>query len=424
MWRDSLRSVRRLLTLPTGTDERNISFLYFEIVFAAVLSAAASFNGAYILRLGGSNALIALMSSIPSLLAIFLYIPSARFLEGRQRLKPWMVASLFVSRLGYLMVAALPLLLGRMLPELTVAILVSMTIPSVFFSTAWSPLLSDVVPIGVRANVLAWRSILTGATVAPMIFLAGRWLDTGAFPSNYQWLYLVGFLSGAYGVFLISRIQMPEHKPAERKRDQPKESLLTSLTAGVRRNSSFARIMANTFVFSLGAWMVGPLYIILFVRQLGASDGWVGLNGTLANVGVIVGYWFWRRITRRVGESRTLLIALPLSTIYPFLVALYPNLTFILLAGFLFNFIAPGVDLSHAVIFLGLLPPGKKHSSTALYSTVMNIGAFVAPLIGVALSEVIGILPVLVLGGLIRMVGVVLFYTNPVQPVEAEASPG
>ncbi|MHB1295449.1 MAG: MFS transporter [Anaerolineae bacterium] len=423
MWREGLGGLRRLLTLPTDKDERNVFYLYVEIVAAGVLSATASFNGAYVLRLGGSNALVGLMSSIPSLLAMFLYIPSGRFLEGRTHLKPWMISSLFIARFGYLLIAMLPLMLSGLLPEVTTAIFIAMTIPATLFNTAWSPLLSDVVPIKKRANVLAWRSILSSATVAPMIFLAGRWLDTRVFPGNYEWMYLAGFLAGAYGVFLISRIRMPEHEPVVKQAGQPKESLFHSLVSSMRGDGRLKRITVNTLVFNLGAWMVGPLYTILFVRQLGASDGWVGLNGTLANLGVIAGYWVWRRIVRKLGESRTLLVALPLSTIYPFLVAAYPNLTFILFAGFLFNFIAPGVDLSHGVIFLGLLPPGKKVSSTATYSTIMNVGAFVTPLVGVALSDAIGILPVLLMGGVIRLIGVLLFYTNPVRPAEPEAEP-
>ncbi|NLG51824.1 MAG: MFS transporter, partial [Chloroflexi bacterium] len=151
-----------------------------------------------------------------------------------------------------------------------------------------------------------------------------------------------------------------------------------------------------------------------FVRHLNATDGWVGLNGTMANVGVIVGYWAWRRIIRKTGENKAMLIALPLACAYPFMVALVPNLTFILLAGFLINVINPGVNLSHSMIFLDLLPEGKKMTSTAVYSTVMNVGAFIAPMIGVAISEAIGITQTLIVGGVMSLVGASLFYLFPV----------
>ena len=416
-----LRALLHAIFVPPRTqDERNIYFLYVEIVFASILSVAGSFNAAFILRAGGSNTLIGLLSSIPALVATCLYIPSARVLERQSQQMPWIVGSLFLSRLGYLLLALLPLFLNHHhLAEVTVGILIAMTIPSVVFSTAWSPMLSEVIPARFRATVLSWRSILSSCTIAPLIYLAGRWLDYGMFPANYQWLYLVGFLAGAYSVYLVSRIRM---KPAPAQEtlngedpQPPKERWSEALKSVFRGHAGFTRIVMNTLLFNLGAWMVGPLYIIFFVRQLGATDGWLGLRGAITYIGVILGYALWRRIVRRIGEARSLLIALPIVSAYAIMIALVPHLTFILFADFLVNTIGPGVDLSHSVMFLELLPEGKKHSSTAVYSAVMNLGAFVCPLIGVALADRLGIVPTLLIGGALRCIGASLFYLFPVK---------
>jgi MFS family permease len=410
---------RRVLVPPRTMVERNTYFLYAEVIFASILGAAGSFNAAYILRMGGSNALIGLLSSIPSLVAMFSYIPAARILERQTHLMPWIVRSLLASRAGYVLILTLPLFLHRYVPELTVAILVAMTLPAVLYSTGWSPMLSEVIPPRSRANVLAWRSILASAAVAPLIYGAGLWLEHGPlaqrFPANYQWLYAIGFLGGACSVYLVSRMRMePKAPPASAQGARAREGWLATLRSALTDNPGFKRIVVNTLLLNLGAWLVGPLYIIFFVRKLGATDGWIGLNGTLANIGVIVGYWIWRRIIHRTGEAKALLIALPLSGIYPFMVALWPNLSFILFAGFLINVTAPGVNLSHGVIYLGLLPEGKKHASTAIYSTVMNIGAFISPLIGVALADRIGIPTMLLIGGGMQLAGAALFYVFPV----------
>ncbi|MCD6520404.1 MAG: MFS transporter [Anaerolineae bacterium] len=416
MWRNPLDSLRIKLKVLEGEAERNAFYLYAEVAFASVLSAAASFNSAYILRAGGSNTLVGLLSSLPSLLAVFLFIPAARVLEKKKNYLPWVLGSLSLARCGYLAILILPFFLSKHIPEATVGVLVAMTIPSVFFSTGWSPLLSDVIPPRSRATVLAWRSILSSATAAPLVYLFGRWLDGGTFPSNYQRMYAVGLLGGAISVILISRIHIPETEKEPAPQTQaPKLPWKQALRAMTQENRYFIRIITNTLVFNLGAWLVAPLYIILFIRHLGATDSWIGLNRTLANVGVVIGYWLWRRFIHKMGEQRALLLALPLASAYAFMVALVPNLTFILLAGFLINLILPGVSLSHSVIFLNLLPPGKKHVLTAVYSTVMNIGAFAGPLIGVALSEHIGILPTLVIGGILRFTGAMLFYFRPVQ---------
>ena len=206
----------RLALILSSPEHRNILYLYGEVIFAGVLAAAGSFDSAFILRLGGSNTLIGLLSSLPALLAIFLYLPSARVLERRENGMPWIVGSLFLARVTYLLIFALPFVLSSRLPELTSTLLIAMTVPAVFYSTGWSPLLADVVPRQSLATVLAWRSILSSATIALLVYGAGVWLDRGTFPSNYQWMYVVGFLGGMVSVFLVSRIRLshPETAPS------------------------------------------------------------------------------------------------------------------------------------------------------------------------------------------------------------------
>jgi hypothetical protein len=104
-----------------------------------------------------------------------------------------------------------------------------------------------------------------------------------------------------------------------------------------------------------------------------------------------------------------------------------PNLTFVLFAAFIINAVSPGVDLSHAVIWYSLLPSDSKYTATAIYSAIMNVGACIAPLIGVAIAGLIGIIPTLLIGGTLRLLGAAMFYLFPLRPAAEEPaiiSPG
>lgn len=401
------------LPRPRTTLERNVYLLYGEVVFAAILAAAAAFNATYILRWGGSPALIGLLSSAPALIAVFLFMPAARILERQRRYGPYIVWSLFGARIGYLLIALLPFFLAQWVPEATTFLLIAMAAPSVLFSTGWNPLLADVVPEQFRANVFAWRSILSSGTIAALTYVIGLLLDRGEFPRNYQWLYLVGIVGGLLSVLFVARIKIPETEPAQAPLLQRRASPLQGVREGLAERPMFGRLTINTLVFNLGAWMLGPLYIIFFVQELGALDSWVGLFTAVVHVAIMVGFWAWRRISMRMGDFPSLLVALPIVTTFPFLVALLPNLTIILIIGLVIHLFVPGVDLNHNLIFTAGLPPGRRHTCVAFYSMVMNIGAFVCPIVGVALAEAIGIRATLALGGLLRIVGVVLFYRYP-----------
>jgi MFS family permease len=397
--------------------ERNVWYLYVEVFWAAFLSAAASFNAAYAVRLGASNAMIGWLSSIPSLIAVFMLIPAARFLETKANRAPWVWGGLFVARLGYGLLALLPWLLARNQAAAVVWLLIAISVPSTFFSAGFNPLLADIVPERDRARVFANRNIVVSAAVAVLTLAAGRWLEAGrripwaAFPTNYQVMYLVGFGGAVASTLFLLKIRVPQSKVIPRgPRARTARPSWSQLTAMFREHRDFVRIIVNTLVFDFGAWLVGPLYIILFVRELGASDGWLGLNNMLANVGVIAGYALWRRWIRKLGYSRTLLITVPLAASYAFLVSLVPNLTAILAWGMWINLINPGVNLSHFNILLKLCPDDRRASYMALYATLMNAGAFVGPMIGIALSGWLGIRAVLLIGGIIRLAGALLFH--------------
>jgi MFS family permease len=421
-WFNALRILLHRAPLHSQTD-RNIWYLYVEVFWAAVLSAAAAFNAAFAVRLGASSTMIGWLSSIPSFFAVFLLIPSARFLESKSRRAPWIWGGLFVARLGYGLVAILPWLLTAHQAQGLVWLLIAISVPSTFFSAGFSPLLADLVPERDRAMVFANRNIILSAAVALLTLGAGWWLekasqltDWAAFPVNYQVLYLAGFGGSMLSMVYLFKIRVPESKVVRRERrvGTAKPSV-AHLKAMFSENLGFVRIIGNTLVFDLGAWLVGPLYVLFFVRELGASDGWIGLNNTLANVGVILGYAFWRRWVRKLGYSRTLLITVPLASSYAFLVGLFPNLSAILAWGVLINLVNPGVNLSHFNILLKLCPDERRASYIATYSTMMNAGAFVGPMVGVALSELLGIRSVLLIGGAIRLLGALLFHVFPIR---------
>lgn len=266
------------------------------------------------------------------------------------------------------------------------------------------------------------RNILVSSAVAALTLLAGKWLEASqrmpwaGFPVNYQVLYVVGFVGAMLSTYYVHKLQVPATAVIPRpSRGAPQKPLLAELWAMLTVDRDYRAIVLNTLLYDAGAWLVGPLYVIFFVRELGASDSWIGLNSTLANLGVILGYALWRRWMRHLGYSRALLISAPLGACYAFLVALFPSLTLILAWGILISLINPGLNLSHFNILLKLCPDDRRASYIATFSTIMNAGAFVLPLVGVALANVIGVRAVLLAGGCIRLLGAALFYLNRIR---------
>jgi len=130
-----------------------------------------------------------------------------------------------------------------------------------------------------------------------------------------------------------------------------------------------------------------------FVRTLGASDGWIGLYGTLGNLTPVLVYYVWQRAIGRWGEKRVLTSVVSVAGLYGVLVGLTPSLILILVWTALNGFIAAGINLSQFSILLKVCPDGDRPTYLGVYTTVLNSFAFVMPLLGVYLAGRFGIAP-------------------------------
>jgi len=419
------RHRRNWLRLNLATaDDRNAWNLYVELFWASILGIAAAFNAAFAVRLGAENSHIGLLNSLPALAAILVSVPAGRFLERRAKRQAWVLGSLFVNRMGYVLVALVPWLptAGLNKGAVLVALLVAMSFPVNFFSVGFSAMLGDVIPERRRATVFATRNIINTGMLSVGMWLAGRWLNRVTFPLDYQAMYLVGFLASMLSMVYLVKIRVPDARAAApiAHAARPLREQWRALRQVMRDRNDFVRIVVDTLLYGLGAWTAAPLYILYFVRELHASDAWIGLHGTVANVAAIAGYALWRRLIGRWGESRTLKRTVMGAGLYPLLVGLSPSLTPILFAAALNGLIAPGVNLSHFSTLLKVCPEKHRPSFIGFYTTIMNVGAFIAPLVGVALADRFGLGPTLVGCGAFWLVGALSFRVWPIRVADTE----
>ena len=399
-------------------DHRNAWYLVVEIFWASMLAAAATFNAAFAIRLGASNSEISLLSSVPALMAVLVSIPAGRFLRRRPHRRPWLLWSLWVHRFGYVLVALVPWLPGEWFPPgfLLVLIVVIVSIPAHFFNVGFIPMLSEVIPEDMRASVVSARNIFYNIVLSVSGLLYGFWLDRVVFPINYQALYLFGFACSMLSMFYLTKIDLPDSPPTPA--DPPAYKTFTArwemAVGSLRRYPGFLRITVNTLLHGLGVWLAVPLYVLYFVREMGATEGWIGINSTVASLTTIVGYTLWRWIIARRGEPDILRITIVCVGLYPLAVGLLDSLPLILLATGVNGLLVPGVGLSHFNILLKVIPEQDRPGYTAIYITIANIGAFICPLLGVALAEVYGLAPTLVVCGLLSIIGSTSFWFWPV----------
>lgn len=405
----------------SATVDRNIRLLVIELFWAAIAAAAYSFAAAFVIRLGGSNFIVSLITSAAAVVNAVTTIPFAALMERTSNRKPWMFASIFATRLLNALLVFVPWLPAYR-AEAVVVILLVANVPIALFNAGWLPMFAEIIPIHRRARLFSARNVTLGATMMVATYGFGRLLEymhTDQSYANYQLLFLVAIVTSMLSTYYVMKLDIPA---TEIDQSASVDRSWRGIWSLWRESQPYRAITINTLIFNLAAWAAIPFQPIYFVRTLGADDAWLGIWFAITNGGAILGNLFWPRLMDKYGFRPILTIAALCTSLYFFAIGFMPNLTAILVFSLLIGMINPGVDISHFNILLQVCSPQRRALAMGLFVTVMNAGLFMSSLAVAPLIEWLGAPTVVfVLGGM-RLGGALLFYLYPIRETTAETT--
>ena len=178
----------------------------------------------------------------------------------------------------------------------------------------------------------------------------------------------------------------------------------------INQEPAFVDFTLKRFVYLFGITLATPLFPLYFVRELNASDAWIGFVYTAQTAVLVVGYFFWTRQSRKRG-SRFVLLATTFSVaLYPGLVALTNNQSLIFILASVAGIFQAGIDLVFFDELMKTIPPKYSPTFVSLAQSITYLAAILAPLVGTYLSERIGITGALLFSTVICFIGFILFY--------------
>ncbi len=406
LWRQAFRRQETV-------EEENKRNLYLDVAWYGVLSGITStFVSVFAIRLGASNTLVGLLVSLPALINVFWLIPSARIIERQRRRLPLIVLAGFLQRLGYLLIALMPFVFRVHQPEALVALVALVTFPTAIASVAFTSLIAEVVPADKRAQVIVTRSVLVSIVSTVTVLISGKLLDLLLFPFNYQLLFGAGFVASLVSLYYVSRIKVADAIVAEQqpRRKSPLATRLRRIVEHVMNQRDFVRFSASAFIFHWGLNLPTALYAIYRVKNLGASDTWIGLLSMTLNATTILAYFYWGRVTSRKGNRLVLLVSSLGAVLFPVLTGLSPRIEPLLLVSVIGGIFGAGFNLSFFNILLEVCPQERRPSYLAINTTLINVAAFLSPLLGASLANLLDIRVAFFVAGAVRLLGAGFFY--------------
>lgn len=394
---------------------RNIALLYGEIAFIGILNGTiGTYLGVFAIRLGASNTLIGLMSSLPALITVLLMYPASQLVniwKNKIDINKW---TFLFTRLLYLPLAFVPYFPH---PPLFILLIVTLlAIPATSANIAFNVMFIDLIPSYLRATILSNRNMLLMFIQTFTSTLVGYLLDKTRFPMNFQIVMFIGFAASMISLYLMVFLKPIRKITKDEKIIIDWGKIISSIWTQFRdivkifrEDALFKNFQFATFIFYLGLYIPMPLFGIRMVRELNFSNFVIGLTSTSSGLAMAFSYLFWNRIGRKAGVRKALFWSNIGIALYPFIFIMLKGPSEIISLSALGGFFSAGFSIFMYMALLIFLPPEKRAEYLAINGVISNISLTVGPIIGTQLSNIIGISPVFFIGTAVRLFGTYLY---------------
>lgn len=285
-----------------------------------------------------------------------------------------------------------------------------MTIPLAIAAVAFTAMFARAVKPEHRAHVVSIRNVWLGITMTAMTLIGGRFLDLVVFPLNFQILFAFACAASMVSAYYLTRIRLPDAPTPQQHIRVSARALLAMIIA----DRAFMRYTITLFIFHWGLFFAVPLFSIYWVRNLGASDGWIGVINMVMNATTIICYPLWGRLAARRGKRRVLVwTTLGLAAIPP-LTAFAPSVEWILVVSVIGGIASSGFTLAFFNGFLEACPEQNRATFIGAFNALINVTIFIGPILSTALAAVISIQALLIVSGVLRLGGALLIWQTRV----------
>ncbi len=407
-----MRRLRWSAAPPGVSPEQRQNFINVQIdaIGIGLSATAAQYLPVFLTRLGASNFQIGLLTSMPALTGLLLAIPVGRFLQSRRQIVPWFS----LARLMVVACYALTGLVTLILPDAlrvggVLVIWAAATLPQSVLMVSFSVVMNAVAGPMRRYELMSRRWSILGVTTALTAALVGQILVRLPFALNYQLVFMGLSLGGLLSYYYSSHIRLPDAEPPRLESGRTATERWHAYWKLISQERGFVLFALKRFVYQSGTMLAIPLFPLYYVREIQASDSWIGLINTAQSAVLLVGYFLWTRESRLRGSRFVLLWTTFGLALYPALVANTGRVELMVVYAGLAGIFQAGLDLVFFDELMKKVPVEYSATFVSLAQSLQHLAAIIAPLLGTLLANYIGLGGALLVSALLRFTGFALF---------------
>jgi len=394
----------------SGIQRKNYYYVQIDAIAIGLASAASPFLPVFLTRLGATNLQVGLLTAMPGVTGLFLAVFIGQFLQNRRNIVPWFSISRLLVVSAYAATGLAPFLVAEEYLVFTIlAIWAVATIPQTALAVCFSVVMNAVAGPTHRYDLMSRRWSILGLTNAVTVVLVGQLLELMNFPINYQLVFVSLSVGGLISFLYSSRIELPDSESPVNNPQQSFIQKVKSYTTHIWSHQDFVNFSSKRFIYQFGMLLATPLFPLYFVREVNASDAWIGYITTAQTAVLLVGYYFWPRQSRKRGSRFVLLATTFGLSLYPALVSFTSHVQVIVVLAGLAGIFQAGIDLVFFDELMKTVPIDHSATFVSFAQSLNYLAAVIAPIVGTLLATYLGLSWALIISSIIRLIGFFLF---------------
>ena len=392
------------------------TFIMYGLLFDMVNNLWRPFAVVFLERLGGTEFEIAMLSSLPGLVAAIVLLPGALLFRRFTNPKRATAAFILLSRAMLLCIALIPTLPPGIRPLLFVILVAIMNCPDSLSQTSLQNFLGTVFSGQMRGQAIAMRTKFGQAMIPVVTISAG--LAITFIPNTdeqrmflYQIFFIGAFLLGIVEVIIFNRLQVPDYLQNHEGNTNTKPNG-TTVIKGIVRNKKFVKFVIPTICFVF-TWQAGwPLNSIYQVMTLQATEMWFAIFALISGIAALIGGTLWQRMLHKHGNGRVFIASAIFITINMFIFPFVPNVHVMAVFSAFTGFSSIGMTMALLNGVLDAAPDENRMTYLAFFNTLMNLSLFAAPFFAHFMLTLFGLANAMFIVGFMRIGGTLLIWIS------------
>jgi len=382
------------------------------IFLALALHLTKPYNAKFALRLGGTDYHVAMISSLPAIVAALSLIPLSIWIERSENHQKRTAALMLTHKLFYLVMALLPFFEGVDQAALFVLCVGLMNLPFAGSQMGHQAFVGEIFQPDQRATAMSLRNRASDIARLLITLVSGQLMlrlpkTNTDFIHLYQAFFFLAFLIGLGEVISFMRFKGLAKKV---KSGQVENHPLRDVIRRLPSEKDYLVYGACALIFYFGWQMGWPLFSLYQIQNLGADEFWLSTFSVSFSIFSILSVTFWARLADEKGNRLVIVLTTFLMALTPIVFAMTKSLPMMAALQIIPGTATAGTLLVLFNSLLEVTPEKNRTIYIAIFTTATYISASIAPVLSVWVKNQTTIVTALVITGCVRMAGTLALY--------------